>query len=169
MTVTPSAAISAASFTASSPARAAGTAGLNEDEQAQLRKLQARDREVRAHEQAHLAAAGGLAVSGAILTYQRGPDGRNYAVGGEVKISAGPGRTPEETLQRARTLRAAALAPASPSGADRAAAAQASRLEQQAQIDLSQQKQDEIQTTQARLAARYNSETPTPPQLNVLA
>jgi len=44
-------------------------------EQAEIRKLKARDQEVRQHEQAHLSAAGGLAVSAASFTYQKGPDG----------------------------------------------------------------------------------------------
>ncbi len=101
-----------------------------------IAKLKARDTEVRQHEQAHLAAAGGLAVSGASYTYQRGPNGVNYAVGGEVRIDTSPGRTPEETIDRARTIAAAALAPANPSGADRAVAAQAQQLEQQARAEL---------------------------------
>ncbi len=99
-------------------------------------KLKARDTEVRQHEQAHLAAAGGLAVSGAAYTYQRGPNGVDYAVGGEVHIDTSPGRTPEETITRARTIQAAALAPADPSGPDRAVAAQAQQLEQQARAEL---------------------------------
>ncbi|SFL91398.1 putative metalloprotease CJM1_0395 family protein [Rugamonas rubra] len=99
-------------------------------------KLKARDAEVRQHEQAHLAAAGGLAVSGASYTYQRGPNGIDYAVGGEVHIDTSPGRTPQETISRAHTIQAAALAPAEPSGADRAVAAQAQQLEQQARAEL---------------------------------
>ncbi|MES2074561.1 MAG: putative metalloprotease CJM1_0395 family protein [Pseudomonadota bacterium] len=99
-------------------------------------KLRARDAEVRQHEQAHLAAAGGLAVSGASYTYQRGPNGVDYAVGGEVHIDTSPGRTPQETISRAHTIQAAALAPAEPSGPDRAVAAQAQQLEQQARAEL---------------------------------
>ena len=99
-------------------------------------KLKSRDTEVRQHEQAHLAAAGGLAVSGASYTYQRGPNGVDYAVGGEVHIDTSPGRTPQETIARAHTIESAALAPAEPSGADRAVAAQAQQLEQQARAQL---------------------------------
>lgn len=104
-----------------------------------ISKLKARDSEVRQHEQAHLAAAGGLAVSGASYTYQRGPNGVDYAIGGEVHIDTAPGRTPEETIARAHTIQAAALAPAEPSGADRAVAAQAGQLEQQARAELAVQ------------------------------
>ena len=110
---------------------------LSPEAAAQLAKLKQIDRQVRQHEQAHMAAAGGMVTSGASFTYQKGPDGVNYAVGGEVGISTAPGRTPEETIQRAQTIRAAALAPADPSGQDRAVAAQAGQMEQQARSEAS--------------------------------
>ena len=72
----------------------------------EIEQLKARDREVRAHEMAHLAAAGGLAMSGATFTYQRGADGASYAIGGEVKIDTSSGSTPEETIRKAQTIRA---------------------------------------------------------------
>lgn len=103
-----------------------------------ISKLKARDTDVRQHEQAHLAAAGGLATSGASYTYERGPNGVAYAVGGEVRIDTSPGNTPEETIARAHTIEAAALAPADPSGADRAVAVQAQQLEAQARAELAQ-------------------------------
>ena len=62
---------------------------LTEQEVKQVQELKARDREVRAHEAAHLAAAGSLAT-GVSFTYQRGPDGVQYAVGGEVGIDTSP-------------------------------------------------------------------------------
>lgn len=120
-----------------------GTKQLSSEEQAQIRKLQARDREVRQHEQAHLSAAGGLAVSGPSFTYQQGPDGRNYAIGGEVGISVSPGQTPEETIRKASQIQASALAPASPSGQDRAVAAQAATMAQQARAQQAQESSDE--------------------------
>ncbi|WP_342347787.1 putative metalloprotease CJM1_0395 family protein [uncultured Nitrospira sp.] len=49
-------------------------------------ELQNRAREVKNHEQAHIAASGGLAKSGASFSFQRGSDGKFYAVGGEVSI-----------------------------------------------------------------------------------
>lgn len=114
-------------------------AELTPEQLAQIAKLQARDREVRQHEAAHLAASGGLATSGASFSYQKGPDGVNYAVGGEVGINTSPGRTPAETIARARTIQAAALAPADPSGADRAVAAAAQQMEIQARAEQAQQ------------------------------
>jgi hypothetical protein len=101
-------------------------APLPPGEAAQVAKLKARDAQVRAHEAAHLAAAGSLAEGGATYTYQRGPDGRAYAVGGEVNIDAGsvPG-DPEASQAKAMRVVAAALAPADPSGQDLAVAARA--------------------------------------------
>lgn len=88
-------------------------------------ELQARDRDVRAHEAAHLAAGGALVRGGARFTYQRGPDGRLYAIGGEVSLDAGPESDPRATLAKAERLRTAALAPRDPSPTDRAVAAAA--------------------------------------------
>ncbi|NHZ88458.1 catalase [Massilia sp. CCM 8733] len=122
---------------------------------ARIDKLKARDAEVRQHEQAHLAAAGGLALSGASYTYQRGPNGVNYAIGGEVQIDTSPGGTPQETISRARAIAAAALAPADPSGADRAVAAQAGQMEQQARAELAAER-----STQTPSAAAPDSAAP---------
>lgn len=129
---------------ASAPARSGTPAqqALSPEDQAKVDQLKARDLEVRQHEQAHLAAAGSLALSGANYTYQRGPNGVNYAVGGEVNIDTSPGRTPEETLEKARQVQAAALAPAEPSSQDRSVAARAAQLQQQAQAEISAKQQE---------------------------
>ncbi len=125
------------------------TTHLTPEALALISKLKARDTDVRQHEQAHLAAAGALALSGAAYTYQRGPNGVDYAIGGEVHIDTAPGRTPEETISRARTIQAAALAPADPSGADRAVAAQAAQMEQQARAELAVQDAQQAKGQQA--------------------
>jgi hypothetical protein len=129
---------------------------LSDKAKALVRSLQARDQQVRAHEQAHLAASGGLATSGASYTYQKGPDGVSYAIGGEVSIDVSAGRTPEETIARATTIRAAALAPADPSGQDRAVAAAASQLEQQARGELLAKASQELQ---AKLKSVYQDKS----------
>ncbi len=49
-------------------------------------KLKQTDQEVKAHERAHMSAGAGVVMGGASYQYQRGPDGKMYAVGGEVKI-----------------------------------------------------------------------------------
>jgi len=116
-----------------------GAQELTAEEVELVRELAARDREVRAHEQAHLAAAGGYATGGPSYTYQTGPDGGRYAIGGEVSIDTSevPG-DPRATLAKARTIIAAANAPAEPSGQDRAVSAAAAQMAARAQAELSQ-------------------------------
>jgi hypothetical protein len=109
-----------------------------EAEQKVIEQLSSRDREVRAHEQAH-AAVGGQYASSPTYTYQRGPDGVSYAVGGEVQIDTSPiPGDPEATLRKAEQIARAASAPAEPSGQDRAVAAQAAKMAQQARVEISQ-------------------------------
>lgn len=127
---------------------------LSPEDAAQVAKLKQIDRQVRQHEQAHMAAAGGMATSGASFTYQKGPDGVSYAVGGEVGINTSPGRTPEETIRRAQTIRAAAMAPADPSGQDRAVAAQAAQMEMEARMELAQQPKGEESATDTQDSRR---------------
>lgn len=111
---------------------------LSDEALAVLRELKAIDAAVRLHEQAHLAIAGELAQGGASFTFKTGPDGRQYAVGGEVQIDSSPGRTPEETLRKAQIIRAAALAPAQPSAQDLAVAASVVSMEQDARAEIAQ-------------------------------
>jgi hypothetical protein len=129
-------AISSSSSSVPASFQASPTRAYTKEDQAKIDALKASDLKVRQHEQAHLAAAGGLATSGASYTYQKGPNGVSYAVAGEVNIDTSPGRTPEETLKRARTIQAAALAPADPSGPDRAVAARAQQMALQAQSEI---------------------------------
>lgn len=109
----------------------------------EIARLKARDRDVRAHEQAHVAAGGALVTSGASFSYTTGPDGKRYATGGEVSIDTSSGRTPEETLRKAQQIRRAALAPAQPSGQDRSVAAQATQMEAQARTELQAEKRED--------------------------
>jgi hypothetical protein len=120
-----------------SPSDASTIGELSEEEQEVVDELQARDREVRTHEQAHLSAAGPYAKGGPTYDYQQGPDGQRYAVGGQVSIDTSPvDGDPEATIAKARVVRAAALAPAEPSAQDRAVAAAATKLEAQALQEL---------------------------------
>ena len=121
-----------------------GKGQLSQEDAAVVSELKQVDREVRQHEMAHMAAGGGMITSGASYTYQKGPDGVNYAVAGEVGIDTSAGKTPEETIDRAQRIRAAALAPADPSGQDRAVAAKATQMEQAARMELAQQSQEEM-------------------------
>jgi hypothetical protein len=98
---------------------------LTPEEKAEVADLKTRDREVKAHEAAHKAAAGGLAGSPS-YTYETGPDGKRYAVGGEVSVHSGSSSDPAQALRDAEAIKRAAEAPASPSSQDRAVAAAAS-------------------------------------------
>ncbi|MCK9609150.1 MAG: hypothetical protein M0R33_22170 [Methylomonas sp.] len=110
---------------------------LDEQQQREIQALKARDSEVRAHEQAHLAAAGGLATSGASFQYVTGPDGQRYASGGEVGIDVSPvANDPQATLLKAETIRRAALAPAQPSGQDVSVASKAAAMANKASAEL---------------------------------
>ena len=116
--------------------RAAKTDELTAQEQQQVAQLKQIDRQVRAHEQAHLSVGGDLVRGGASFTYQTGPDQQRYAVAGEVSIDVSPASTPQETLPKAAHIRAAALAPADPSVQDQSVAAQAERMAGEARIEI---------------------------------
>ncbi len=112
-------------------------------EQQEIRKLAARDREVRAHEQAH-AAVGGQYAGAPSFSFTRGPDGVRYATGGEVPIDVSRvSGDPEATIRKMQVVRRAALAPADPSAADRSIAARATRAETDARIELAQERAEE--------------------------
>lgn len=116
---------------------------LSEDEVRQVEELKRRDAEVHAHEQAHVSAAGNLAQGGANFSYETGPDGQRYAVGGDVSIDTSVvAGDPQATLRKAQQIRRAASAPVDPSAQDRSVAAEASRMEIQAQVELAQQLRD---------------------------
>lgn len=131
---------------------------LSDEERRQLEELRARDAEVRAHEAAHLSAAGGLAQGGASFETQVGPDGKAYAVGGEVSVDTSPGATPEETIRKAQQIRRAALAPAEPSAQDRAVAAKAAQMEAKARAELAREQQ---QSKDAPNATDHDDESDT--------
>jgi hypothetical protein len=109
------------------------------NQQRQLQQLKAIDRAVRAHELAHLTVGGAYITSGARFQYERGSDGRSYAVAGEVSIDTSeiPG-DPQATLTKALVILRAALAPLNPSTQDRQVAAQATSIIQQARVEVIQ-------------------------------
>ncbi len=109
---------------------------LTDSEKKMINELRVRDREVRAHEQAHKAVAGNLA--GPVqYSYQTGPDGKKYAIGGEVDIdTSGVPGNPEATAQKAEQIIRAAYAAAEPSPQDRRVAAAAQQMLVQARQEL---------------------------------
>lgn len=105
-----------------------------------VKDLEKREKEVKAHEQAHLAAGGGVVQGGAKYSYEAGPDGKRYVNGGEVQVSVSvDSASPSRTIQQAQKAQQAALAPADPSPQDRAAAAQAAQIAAQASQEISRQ------------------------------
>ncbi len=128
---------------AASPAKGADGQPLSEQEQLELARLARIDAQVKAHEQAHLSVAGPHARGGASFQYAEGPDGRRYAVAGEVSIDTSREATPEATIGKMRTVRAAALAPADPSPQDRKVAVTASMAISEASHELRLQRQEE--------------------------
>ncbi len=127
-----------------SSAKASSPAARDPAEVHLIQELAARDREVRTHEQAHLAAAGGLAHGGAKFKFTTGPNGRQYATSGEVTIDVSPvPNDPEATVVKARKISRAALAPANPSQADRAVAARANALAIEAKVEIQRASRDE--------------------------
>jgi len=135
-------------------------------EQMDIQQLSARDREVRAHERAH-AAVGGQYASAPTYQYERGPDGVNYAIAGEVSISTGAvAGDPQATIEKAQTVKRAALAPAEPSPQDRQVAAEATKMELDARAQLSllqqQARQEQAEAIGEKSADAVEGTTATP-------
>lgn len=138
-----------------------GRSVLSESSRAERQKLdqlKKPDREVRNHETSHLAAAAGLASSGAQYGYAIGPDRQRYAVSGEVRIENSKGSSAQESLLQAQQIQAAALAPAKPSSQDRAVAAKAAREEAQASEEIAQK---------AEQASAENNKTAVAPEKEI--
>jgi len=118
---------------------------LSSEELRELSDLKTRDREVRAHEMAHVMAGAGLVRKGASYQYEMGPDGVRYAVSGEVSIDSSPVQDdPAATIRKMQQVKRAALAPAEPSAQDRSVASTATQIEAQARQELQQQTMEEM-------------------------
>ncbi len=117
--------------------------GLTKEERKEVAELKDRDREVRRHEQAH-ANAGGQFAGSPSYTFERGPDGRSYAVGGTTPIDVSPvSGDPQATVRKMQVVKRAALAPADPSPQDRRIAAQAEAQRLKAQAEAARGDDDE--------------------------
>ncbi len=133
--------------------------GLTEEERQQVEHLKQRDREVRRHEQAH-ANAGGPYAGQPSYEYVSGPDGKQYAVTGQVSIDTGSvAGNPKATIRKMQTVKRAALAPMEPSSTDRAVAAAAEQAEREAKLELRQHKAEEAEK---RKAGKAESEAAEP-------
>lgn len=124
-------------------AQATATRQLTAEQLRIVRELQAIDRRVREHEAAHLRAGRGVVTSGANFSYVYGPDGRQYAVSGEVGIDTSPERKPEANIDKGERIQAAALAPRDPSEQDYRVAAVGAQLESRGRADLAVQQAEQ--------------------------
>jgi vacuolar-type H+-ATPase subunit I/STV1 len=142
---------------------------LSTEEQILLSKLTTRDTAVRAHESAHISAGAGLISGGASFSYEKGPDNKMYATGGDVHISVPNGSTPHENISLAQQVRNVALAPADPSPQDLAVASTAAIMESRARMEILKEQllnnSDERETTKTaesnQLEARREEENTT--------
>lgn len=141
------------------PKKADGTPMAPEEIQL-LEQLKQTDREVRQHEMAHQI-AGGAYTGGASYEYEVGPDGKRYAVAGEVPIDYGPvPGDPQATIEKMQTVIAAAMAPADPSPKDHQVAAQARQYLLEAKLEAAMQR---IEMEQARTSGQTSLATTTSP------
>ncbi|MGE5606606.1 MAG: putative metalloprotease CJM1_0395 family protein [Bacteroidota bacterium] len=128
------------------------TSEINPEEERLLQRLKQNDLKVRTHERQHLATASGYVKSGPVYEYTTGPDGKRYAVGGHVSLDMSPvPNNPEATIRKAQIIKKAALAPANPSGADRAVAALASNMELQARKELQEEEKKNPEDTTGKV------------------
>lgn len=134
---------------------------LDQNDQEMVAELESRDREVRAHENAH-AATGGAYASAPSYSYQVGPNGKRYAVGGEVQIDLAPIEgNPEATIRKMQTVIRAAKAPAEPSSQDQRVAATATQTLLGAQQEIAEKRagRDESGSEKEAVPSASPSET----------
>ncbi len=146
---------------------------LSDQETKTVNDLKQRDTEVRQHEQAHVAAGAGLTQGGPSFSYTTGPDGNRYATGGEVSIDTSEANTPEQTVRKMQTIRAAALAPANPSTQDRRVAAAAAQKSTEAMQEIQQARTEDAQSSQVQTdeadSSTENADTGTSSSANRLS
>jgi hypothetical protein len=146
-----------------SSARQKGQQDLTDSEQQKVDELTARDQEVRTHEMQHQA-VGGQYARAASFEFERGPDGKRYAVGGEVSIDVSEvANDPQATIAKMQQVQRAALAPAEPSAQDRQVAARAQQKMAAAQQELNHSQVSGLLASDEQPSAfAINSETASP-------
>jgi len=115
-------------------------------QQKEIQQLEQRDQEVRTHELAH-ARVGGDVTGAPVYEFEMGPNGKKYAVEGEVSVDLSTiAGDPQATITKMEKVHAAALAPVEPSAQDMKVASQATESIAQAKSELSalalEQKED---------------------------
>ena len=115
---------------------------LSPSDENTLTLLRQRDLEVRTHEAAHQAAAGQHSQGSPQFSFQFGPDGQPYAVGGHVSIDVSSAPNPTDTIAKMQTIASAAQAPANPSSQDFRVASQAMQIMTKARTQLNEELQE---------------------------
>jgi hypothetical protein len=137
------------------------TTSTKSSDEKTIEELKKRDSEVRSHESAHIAAGGNLVRGGPTYSYQMGPDGKQYAVGGEVKIDTSSiPDNPDATISKMQQVKSAALAPADPSPQDRSVAQMASSTESKARADLQKKSTENMNSISVENSIPEQPETP---------
>jgi hypothetical protein len=129
---------------------------LSAEDKRKLQDLKRKDKEVRRQEQIRRAVAGPVARGGPRYRYVEGPDGKKYAISGEIVLDTYFGdvlSNPEAALKKARRVRRAALS-GNPSARDRQIASKATQVEAKARRILAQKKENQ----EARKEATYTED-----------
>ena len=129
---------------------------LSQEEAKEVDRLIRRDAEVRQHEQAHVSAGGQHIRGGVSLQYTQAANGKRYATSGEVNIDLSSESTHQATISKMQQVKRAALAPAQPSGADRAVAAAAAQKEREARVLLAKEQSEALSTTRSHPHLKQN-------------
>ncbi len=144
--------------------------GLTEGELKLVEDLKQVDSEIRRHEMAHIAAGGQYITSSANFSFKRGPDGKNYAVAGEVGIDTSPiPGDPQGTIRKMRQIKSAALAPGNPSPQDLKVASQATSVSSKALSELTiMQAKDQARSNESKAFGNMKNATDTYERVNLL-
>jgi hypothetical protein len=105
---------------------------LSDTNKEALDELKKRDKKVKKHEAGHTGNPDIQTIGTPRYKYTLGPDGKMYAVGGEVTLSTGRVSNPQDALRKATALKKASLSSDDPSPADFAAASAASQMKAEA-------------------------------------
>ncbi len=120
---------------------------MSPEDERQLQKLKQTDITVKNHERQHAAVAAGYVKNGPVYEYTIGPDNKRYAIAGHVSMDMSQvPNNPEATIRKAQVIKRAALAPADPSGADRAVASAAVKMELKASKELQSEQTENLKT-----------------------
>lgn len=114
---------------------------LSLEDRQELARLQQQDITVRTRDMAYVAATAGVS-GGFTVRYETGPDGRRYAVEANVQLDTSDAATPEQSLAKARALRAALMSAGGDATRDASATARAAALEYRARAEIARAHRD---------------------------